>query len=50
MESRERLAGNLSPYIENEPVPSPFRKSPPKVDVVGQQEVTWTERADDLGT
>lgn len=21
--------GNLSPYIENDPVPSPFRKSPP---------------------
>lgn len=30
------LTGNLSPYIENEPVPSPLRKSPPVWNTVSQ--------------
>lgn len=28
---RSQRTGNLSPYMENDPVPSPFRKSPPRV-------------------
>lgn len=28
-----RLTGNLSPYIENVPVPSPLMKSPPDNDI-----------------
>ena len=27
------LTGNLSPYIEKEPVPSPFKKSPPTITI-----------------
>jgi len=27
--SLKKRTGNLSPYIENDPVPSPLRKSPP---------------------
>ena len=27
--SFKKRTGNLSPYIENDPVPSPLRKSPP---------------------
>jgi hypothetical protein len=28
--------GNLSPYIEKEPVPSPFKKSPPVSESISQ--------------
>lgn len=29
----EERTGNLSPYIENDPVPSPFKKSPPDIPI-----------------